>query len=228
VEVECGLLADEARHLNRGWLYGLRHGRPLVTWKLATSLDGRSAAADGTSRWVSNAASRRDTHRLRGEADVMMAGTGTVLVDGPRLNVRDEHDRPLPREAQPLRVVVGERPVPDDAAVRDDSAETWVTGTRDLAVVLGTLFEQGRRHVFLEGGPTLAGAFLRAGLVDEVVCYVAPMLVGDGLSAVQGLPFTTISEAIHLDVADVTTLGEAPDLDVRLTMTPRTPQQRES
>jgi diaminohydroxyphosphoribosylaminopyrimidine deaminase/5-amino-6-(5-phosphoribosylamino)uracil reductase len=228
VEVEGGLLADEAARVNRGWVHGLTHGRPLVTWKLATSLDGRSAAADGTSRWVSNPASRRDTHRLRGEADVMMVGTGTVLVDGPRLNVRDEHDQPLPRDAQPLRVVVGEREVPQDAAVLDDSAETWVTGSRDIAGVLTTLFEQGRRHVFLEGGPTLAGAFLEAGLVDEVVCYVAPMLIGPGIPAVQGLPFTTITEALHLDVLDVTTLGAAPDLDVRLTMRPRPDHQQEA
>jgi diaminohydroxyphosphoribosylaminopyrimidine deaminase/5-amino-6-(5-phosphoribosylamino)uracil reductase len=222
VEVEDGLLADEATRLNRGWLHGLTHGRPFVTWKLATSLDGRSAAADGTSRWVSNAASRRDTHRLRAEADVMMAGTGTVLVDGPRLNVRDDEDRPLPRAAQPLRVVVGERAVAADAAVRDDSAETWVTGTRDLHEVLATLFAQGRRHVFLEGGPTLAGAFLQAGLVDEVVAYVAPMFLGDGLASLQGLPVTTITDALHLDVLDVATLGDPPELNVRLTMSPQT------
>ena len=228
VEVEGGLLADEAARLNRGWTHGLVHGRPLVTWKLATSLDGRSAAADGTSRWVSNAASRRDTHRLRGEADVMMVGTGTVLVDGPRLTVRDADDRPLPREAQPLRVVVGERPVPGDADVLDDAAETWVTGTRDLRKVLTTLFEQGRRHVFLEGGPTLAGAFLRTGLVDEVVCYVAPLLVGAGIPSVQGLPFTTIADALRLDVLDVRTLGDAPDLDVRLTMRPQPRPQQEA
>ena len=228
VEVEGGLMADEAARLNRGWLHGLTHGRPFVTWKLATSLDGRSAAADGTSRWVSNAAARRDTHRLRAEADVMMVGTGTVLVDGPRLNVRDEHDRPLPRENQPLRVVVGERSVPGDAAVLDDSAETWVCGTRDLSAVLGTLFDQGRRHVFLEGGPTLAGAFLQAGLVDEVVCYVAPLFIGDGIPAVQGLPFTTIADARHLDVIEVATLGDAPDLNVRLTMRPQDPNKQEA
>jgi diaminohydroxyphosphoribosylaminopyrimidine deaminase/5-amino-6-(5-phosphoribosylamino)uracil reductase len=225
VEVESGLLADDATRLNRGWLHGLEHGRPFVTWKLATSLDGRSAAADGTSRWVSNAASRRDTHRLRGEADVMMVGTGTVLVDGPRLTVRDDHDQPLPREVQPLRVVVGERPVPADAAVLDDTAETWVTGTRDLHAVLATLFQQGRRHVFLEGGPTLAGAFLQEGLVDEVVCYVAPMLIGAGIPSVQGLPFTTIADALHLDVLEVTTLGDAPEIDVRLVMRPHHPRQ---
>ena len=105
----------------------------------------------------------------------------------------------------------------------DDTAETWLTGTRDLRSVLGTLYDQGRRHVLLEGGPTLAGAFLPAGLVDEVVAYVAPVLLGDGLSSVAGLPVTTIAEALRLDVVDVATLGEAPDLDVRLTLRPRRP-----
>ncbi len=227
IEVQDGLLAAKAAYLNRGWLHGLTHDRPLVSWKLATSLDGRSAAADGTSRWVSNRAARRDTHRLRGEVDVMMVGTGTVLVDDPQLNVRDEQDQPLPREQQPLRVVVGERPVPEDARVLDDTADTWLTGTRDLEQVLGALYEQGRRHVFLEGGPTLAGALLNAGVVDEVVAYVAPMLLGDGLSSVTGLPVTTITDALRLDVLDVATLGDAPDLNVRLSMRPH-PTQQES
>ena len=230
VEVAEGLLHEESAALNRGWLHGLTHDRPLVTWKLATSLDGRSAAADGTSRWVSNAASRRDAHRLRAEADVIVAGTGTVLTDDPQLTARDAEDRPLPREHQPLRVVLGERTVPADARVLDDSAETWLTGTRDLRSVLGALYDQGRRHVLLEGGPTVAGAFLPAGLVDEVVAYVAPVLLGDGLSSVAGLSITTIAEALRLDVVDVATLGEAPDLDVRLTLRPRRPHptQQES
>ncbi len=227
VEVRSGLMAQESARLNRGWLHGLEHDRPLVTWKLATSLDGRSAASDGTSRWVSNAAARRDTHRRRAEVDVMMVGTGTVLVDDPRLTVRDDLDQALPRAHQPLRVVVGERSVPGHAAVLDGTAETWVTGTRDLPSVLGSLFDQGRRHVFLEGGPTLAGAFLRSDLVDEVVAYVAPMFIGDGLPSLTGLPITTIADAVRLSVLDVATLGEAPDLNVRLVMAPRptTPKQ---
>lgn len=223
VDVAQGLMGAESARLNRGWLHGLTHDRPFVTWKLASSLDGRSAATDGTSRWVSNAASRRDTHRLRAEVDVMMAGTGTVLTDDPQLTARDAEDRPLPREHQPLRVVVGERAVPADARVLDDAAETWVPGTRDLQAVLAALYEQGRRHVLLEGGPTLAGAFLRAGLVDEVVAYVAPVLLGDGLPSVTGLTVTTIADAVRLDVLDVATLGEAPDTDVRLTLAPRRP-----
>src|SRR3954466_10128260 len=95
VEVESGLLVDEARELNRIWTFAHLHGRPFVTWKFATTLDGRSAAADGTSRWVSSPASRRHTHRLRALCDVMLVGTNTVAVDDPPLTVRDDRDRPL-------------------------------------------------------------------------------------------------------------------------------------
>ena len=221
VDVVGGLLADEAREVNRAWTFAVEHGRPFVTWKLATSLDGRSAAADGTSRWISNAAARRDTHRLRGECDVVLAGTGTVLVDDPRLTVRDEVDEPLPRERQPLRAVMGLRDVPADRRVLDDAADTVHLRTRDPREALAELHARNRQHVFLEGGPRLAAAFLEAGLVDEVVAYVAPMLVGDGLHAVEGLGISTIAEARHLDVVDVEVVGTGRDRNVRLTMTPR-------
>ncbi len=99
VDVEGGLLADEARTVNPVWTFAVEHGRPFVTWKFATTLDGRSAAADGTSRWVSSRPARLDTHRLRGLCDAILVGTGTVLVDDPQLTVRDEHDRNLPARA---------------------------------------------------------------------------------------------------------------------------------
>lgn len=218
VAVEHGLLAEQAEELNRGWTFGLVHARPLVTWKFAATLDGRSAAADGTSRWVSGPASRLDTHRLRARSDVMMAGTGTVAADDPRLTVRDEQDRPLAH--QPLRAVVGTRELAPDRRVLDDEAETVLLRTRDPHEALATLFDLGRRHVFLEGGPTLAAAFLRAGLVDEVVAYVAPRLLGAGPTAVGDLGITTMAGALHLDVTDVRVLGEGADTNVRLVMTP--------
>ena len=99
----AGLLADEARALNRVWTFAVEHGRPFVTWKFATTLDGRSAAADGTSRWVSGRAARRDTHRLRALCDVMLVGTNTVAVDDPLLTVRDEHDRAARRASRCAR-----------------------------------------------------------------------------------------------------------------------------
>ncbi|HET9501778.1 MAG TPA: bifunctional diaminohydroxyphosphoribosylaminopyrimidine deaminase/5-amino-6-(5-phosphoribosylamino)uracil reductase RibD [Marmoricola sp.] len=220
LEVEMGLLEREARRLNRSWTFALEHHRPFVTWKFATTLDGRSAAADGTSRWISSRPARNDTHRLRGECDVMLVGANTVAVDDPELTVRDEYDEPLAH--QPLRVVVGARDLPAGRRIFNDRAETLHLRTRDPRVVLDDLHVRGRRHVFLEGGPTLAAAFLRAGLVDEVVAYVAPMLLGGGANAVGDLGITTIADARHLLVTDATTLGSGAEANLRLTMSPVT------
>lgn len=214
IEVAQGLEEAAARHLNRAWTFAMEHRRPFVTWKLATTLDGRSAASDGTSRWVSNQAARRDTHRLRAECDAILVGTQTVLDDDPQLTVRDELDRPLARERQPLRVVMGARPIPPQSRVLDDAAPTVVVPTRDPGQVLTELFRLDRQHLFLEGGPTVASAFLRAGLVDEVVAYLAPMLLGAGRSAVGELGITTMQDALHLHVDDITVLDD----NVRLTM----------
>ena len=223
VAVEMGLLEHEARRLNRAWTFALEHDRPFVTWKFATTLDGRSAAADGTSRWVSSRPARIDTHRLRAQCDVMMVGAGTVAIDDPELTVRDEVDAPLPH--QPLRAVVGLRDLPGDKRVFNDRAETVRLRTHDPREALAELFGLGRRHVFLEGGPTLAAAFLQAGLVDEVVAYVAPMLLGAGTSAVGDLGVTTIADALRLQVTDVTTLGTGAETNVRLTLRPRDRQE---
>jgi diaminohydroxyphosphoribosylaminopyrimidine deaminase / 5-amino-6-(5-phosphoribosylamino)uracil reductase len=219
VDVAGGLLAQVARDVNRVWTFAVEHGRPFVTWKFATSLDGRSAAADGTSRWISSEAARRDTHRLRAECDVILAGTGTVLADDPQLNVRDAHGNAMPH--QPLRAVMGLRDVPPDAKVLDDTADTVLLGIRDPAQALAHLFARDRQHVFLEGGPTLAAAFLGAELVDEVVVYVAPVLLGAGTPAVADLGIGTIGEARWLSVEDVTVIGQGPDRNVRITLTPR-------
>jgi diaminohydroxyphosphoribosylaminopyrimidine deaminase / 5-amino-6-(5-phosphoribosylamino)uracil reductase len=222
VEVEAGLMATEARALNAVWTRAVELQRPFVTWKLATTLDGRSAAADGTSRWVSSTAARRDTHRLRALADTMLVGTNTVTVDDPELTVRDSHDQPV--GTQPLRVVMGLRDLPAGRRVLNERAETLHLRTRDPHQALKELWVRERRHVFLEGGPTLAAAFLRAGLVDEIVAYVAPMLLGAGLNAVADLGIGTIAAALRPVVTDVTILpgidGEEPN--VRLTLTPAT------
>jgi diaminohydroxyphosphoribosylaminopyrimidine deaminase / 5-amino-6-(5-phosphoribosylamino)uracil reductase len=224
LEVESGLLAVESGLLNRVWTFAVEHGRPFVTWKLATTLDGRSAAADGTSRWVSSLAARRDTHRLRALCDVMLVGTNTVAVDDPLLTVRDEHDRPLAE--QPLRAVMGERELDPARRIFNADAESVHLRTRDPGAALAELFARDRQHVFLEGGPTLAAAFLRAGLVDEIVAYVAPMMLGAGRSAVADLGITTIAAAFRPRVTDITVLGAAEvqgdgeEPNVRLTLAP--------
>ncbi|QWC87074.1 bifunctional diaminohydroxyphosphoribosylaminopyrimidine deaminase/5-amino-6-(5-phosphoribosylamino)uracil reductase RibD [Nocardioidaceae bacterium] len=222
VDVEAGLMAVESARLNRGWTHALTHGRPYVTWKYAVTLDGRSAAADGTSQWITSPSARADVHRLRGASDVVLAGTGTVLADDPALTVRDADGKPAGH--QPLRAVMGERAadVPPGARVRDDVAETLFLPTRDPAAALQQLHDAGRREVFLEGGPALAAAFLRAGLTDEVVAYVAPVLLGAGPTAVADLGITTITDALRGSVTDVTTLHDegTGQTDVRLTITP--------
>jgi diaminohydroxyphosphoribosylaminopyrimidine deaminase / 5-amino-6-(5-phosphoribosylamino)uracil reductase len=222
VEVEGGLYADEARAVNREWTFAMDHRRPFVTWKFATTLDGRSAAADGTSRWVSSRAARIDTHRLRALCDTMLVGAGTVEVDDPMLTVRDAEDRPL--DVQPLRAVMGLRDLSPGRRVWDGSAPSIQLRTHDPHQALKELFERDRQHVFLEGGPTLAAAFWQAGLIDEVVTYVAPMLLGTGRAAVADLGIGTIADAAHLRIIDVTVLDPAEpgdDTNVRLTMTPR-------
>jgi diaminohydroxyphosphoribosylaminopyrimidine deaminase/5-amino-6-(5-phosphoribosylamino)uracil reductase len=156
---------------------------------------------------------------------VILAGTGTVLVDDPELTVREVDGTPL--RVQPLRAVMGLRDLPAGRRVLNDVAETAVLRTRDPHEALALLRDRDRQHVFLEGGPTLAAAFLRAGLVDEVVGYVAPMLLGAGRSAVADLGIATMAEAMHLDVLDVTTIGEGPDTNVRLTLAPPSPHQKE-
>lgn len=224
VAVEMGLLEREARAVNRAWTFALEHARPFVTWKFATTLDGRSAAADGTSRWISSRPARVDTHRLRALCDVMLVGSGTVAIDDPELTVRDVavlegEGEPLPH--QPLRAVMGLRDLPLDKRIFNERAQTVQLHTHDPRAALAELFALDRRHVFLEGGPTLAAAFLEAGLVDEVVVYVAPMLLGAGPAAVGDLGITTIADALHLQVTDVATLGTGAETNVRITLSPR-------
>ena len=211
VDVAFGLLERDARALNRAWTFAMEHGRPFVTWKLAATLDGRSAAADGSSRWITGEPARRDVHRLRAECDAILVGTATVELDDPQLTVRDEVG--MPAAHQPLRVVMGEREIATGRRVLDDAAETVQLRTHDPRAVLAELHELGKQHLFLEGGPTVAAAFLRAGLVDEVVAYVAPKLLGDGPNVVGDLAVGSIADSLDLTLLDVTRLGD----DVRLT-----------
>jgi diaminohydroxyphosphoribosylaminopyrimidine deaminase/5-amino-6-(5-phosphoribosylamino)uracil reductase len=207
VKVAPGVLTDQVTTGPlREWLHKQRTGVPHVTWKYAASIDGRSAAADGTSQWISSEAARADLHRRRAAADAIVVGTGTVLADNPALTAR------LPDGSlaghQPLRVVVGTREIPPEAKVLNDDSHTMVIRTRDPVEVLRALSD--RTDVLLEGGPTLAGAFLRAGAINRILAYVAPILLGGPITAVGDVGVPSIARALRWRFDSVDQVG--PDL----------------
>jgi diaminohydroxyphosphoribosylaminopyrimidine deaminase/5-amino-6-(5-phosphoribosylamino)uracil reductase len=236
VEVTSGVLADEAAADLEPWLVAVRRRRPHVTWKYAASLDGRTAAVDGTSRWVTGPDSRRDVHRLRALSDAVVVGIGTVLADDTRLTVRD-----WPTTRQPLRVVVdGQARTPSSAHILDDAAPTLVAvgvdadpdrvkrlrdcgaevvelprrdGRLDLGALLATLFDREALALLLEGGATLAGSFVHDRLVDSVVGYHAPALLGAGPPVLGPAGVATIGSAVRLRIRDIAAVGA----DVRIT-----------
>lgn len=200
-----GLFAQEAERVNEVWTFSVRAGRPMVTWKCAVSLDGRVGGPDGGPTSLTGQASHALVHELRSQVGAIIVGTGTALVDDPALTVRIADAKP-PSHG-PLRVVVGSRALPPDSRVLDGSAETLLLDERDPARVLASLTERGVRHALLEGGPTLAAAFLGARLIDRVDWYIAPLLLGAGPIALPG-----IAVAQGVDVEVVTVVGE----DVRI------------
>jgi diaminohydroxyphosphoribosylaminopyrimidine deaminase / 5-amino-6-(5-phosphoribosylamino)uracil reductase len=211
VQVKSGVLAEQvAAGPLREWLHKQRTGLPHVTWKYASSVDGRSAAADGSSQWISSEASRLDLHRRRAAADAIIVGTGTVLADDPALTAR------LPdgslAEKQPLRVVVGMREIPPEAKVLNDDSRTMVIRTHDPMEVLRALSD--RTDVLLEGGPTLAGAFLRVGAINRILAYVAPILLGGPITAVDDVGVSNIAKALRWQFDGVDRIG--PDLVISL------------
>jgi diaminohydroxyphosphoribosylaminopyrimidine deaminase/5-amino-6-(5-phosphoribosylamino)uracil reductase len=218
VSVVAGVLATEGRTLLDSWLTVQRLGRPHVTVKWAQSLDGRAAASDGTSQWITGPAARADVHRRRALADAIVVGTGTVEADDPSLTARAEDGSLLPHQPRP--VVIGERPTPPDAAVRRHPLDPIFIDHHDLAAALGELRRLGVHRVFVEGGPTLASAFLRAGLVDEVLSYVAPVLLGGPRLALGDVGVATITAAARLSLVSVERLGDDLLLIARIDPSP--------
>ncbi len=237
IETGCGLLQAQAAELNRGFIKRMTAGLPYVRCKLAMSLDGRTAMADGESRWITSDAARRDVQRLRARSCAVMTGIGTVLADDPRLDVRDIE---LPHGA-PLRVVIDRQlRFPPGAemlarpgrvlifACREDAdrqdalhrrgAEVHVLPERGfLRRVLSQLAQQEAvNEVLVEAGASLAGALLEEGLIDEVVVYQAPVLMGDAARGLFHLPWIrSMQDRIQLELHELHRIGE----DVRLTLT---------
>jgi diaminohydroxyphosphoribosylaminopyrimidine deaminase/5-amino-6-(5-phosphoribosylamino)uracil reductase len=205
IPVEGGVLADETSEFLRAWLIGVREQRPFVSLKWASSLDGRVAAANGSSQWITGTASRQRVHEQRAAAEAILVGTGTVLADDPSLTARGEAGELMP--VQPLPVVLGERPVPPSARLHSHPAGLLETGTRDVREALSVLFDLGIRRVFVEGGPTVASAFVREGLVDEYLVYLAPTILGGPRAALADVGVATIADQRRLTITSIEQLG---------------------
>ncbi len=239
VQVETGVLEAASRRLNAAFERHVVTGLPFVTLKTAASLDGRTAARDGTSRWITGEDARNDAHVLRGGADAIVAGAGTVIADDPSLTVRD----PSYRGDPPLRVVVDSSGrVPPDSRIFDRSAPTLIatteradraradawaangaevvsfdqdeTGGVSLPELMAHLGKRDVQEVLLEGGATLAWSFVRERLVDRVVLYLAPKLIGgsEAPGIITGEGFAPIDEAVALRIVSVDRIGD----DVRM------------
>ncbi|MGD0320488.1 MAG: bifunctional diaminohydroxyphosphoribosylaminopyrimidine deaminase/5-amino-6-(5-phosphoribosylamino)uracil reductase RibD [Acidimicrobiales bacterium] len=208
ITVDVGLAADEVAELLNPYLKHRRSGLPWVVLKLACTLDGRIAAPDGSSRWLTGPEARADVHRLRAESDAMLVGAGTVRTDDPELTVRDGG----PEARQPLRVVLGNVP-------RGARVEPALEMTGDPKSVLGELGAKGILQVMVEGGARVAHAFHAAGLVDRYVLYMAPALFGgdDGVPMFAGPGASTLDGLWRGKLVSVTRLGD----DLRVEVAPR-------
>jgi len=201
-----GELGLRAREFLAPWLFAVTHHRPFVTLKIAASLDGRVAARDGTSRWITGEESRRDVHALRADVDAVVIGTGTAVTDDPHLTIRDIDSGGY----QPIPVVVGNRDLPPahHLASAIDRNEAIQIRSHDPRATLAHLHDRGVRHVLLEGGPTVAAAWLHAEVVDQLVWFVAPVILGAGPLAIGDLEVRTLTDALRWRVVDVCRRGD--------------------
>ncbi len=213
VRVEVGVEADAIEEQLRPYLHHRRTGRPLVVCKLASTLDGRTAAPDGTSTWITGPDARREVHRLRAESDAIIVGAGTVRADDPSLTVRDwaPADDVEVDDLDPKRLVLGRAPA--DAAIRP-----CLELAGDPEVILDKLGERGVLQLLLEGGATTAGEWHRAGLIDRYELFVAPALMGgdDGLSLLAGAGVATMADLWRGSIESVARVGD----DLHLTVVP--------
>ncbi len=204
IEVIGGVLPKVGEELVYRWLTANRLRRPWVTAKWGSTLDGRTAAADGTSQWITSAQSREYIHLLRSQHDTIAVGTGTALTDNPSLTARTPDGNLFPN--QPLPVVIGTRDIPTGSSLWSHPRGV-LQESGELSEILARLFEIGVRSLFLEGGPNLVNSFIREGLVDEYVVCIAPMLLGGDRTSTGDLGISTLAEGRRLTVLDTKHLG---------------------
>jgi diaminohydroxyphosphoribosylaminopyrimidine deaminase/5-amino-6-(5-phosphoribosylamino)uracil reductase len=199
--------SDELRDIQGAWLHRISLKRPYFIWKVATTLDGYIAASDGTSQWISSEESRTDVQVLRSQSDAILVGTGTALADNPTLYPRIEG------APTPLRVVMGEREIPKEFNLHQGNDETIFIRSRDVSALVEALADKAVNQLLVEAGPTLGTALLKAGIIDEIIIYQAPVLLGAGKKWVADLGINTIKDGLSLKQISTEQIG--PDLKSR-------------
>lgn len=207
VEITARTLEEESAFVNRAWLHKIVKKRPFITWKIASTFDGFTAALDGTSKWITSEESRSLVQRLRAESDAILIGTGTALADNPSLVPKGDARRPL-------RIVMGERKIPVGARLNDGEAQTVFLSTRQTDVLLSEVNGRGLNSILVEAGSTLGTALLLEDLIDEIHWFQAPTLLGTGKKAIGELHIGTLSERRNFAIAESEMMG--PDLHTLL------------
>jgi diaminohydroxyphosphoribosylaminopyrimidine deaminase/5-amino-6-(5-phosphoribosylamino)uracil reductase len=184
----------------RAWLRKEATGRPLMIWKVATTIDSKVAASDGTSQWISGSESREDVQKLRAQSDAILIGTNTALVDNPHLV-------PKGHAARPVRIVCGEQVVPPTHKVFDDEARTILVKSKSIPELISVLKEEKFNRVLVESGPTLGSALMASGNIDELIMYQAPKILGAGKEFVSDLGISTLADHIQLELISTEVMG---------------------
>ena len=199
--------SPELEAVQGAWLHRIATGRPYFIWKVATTLDGRIAASDGTSQWITSPESRHDVQVLRAQSDAILIGTGTALADNPTLRPRIEG------ATNPIRIVMGGRDLPADFNLNDGKSQTIFVKSHSIAELLKALDYIPVNQVLVEAGPGLGSALMAAGIIDEVLLYQAPVVLGAGKSWLEDIGITTIADARHLSLISTEKIG--PDMKFR-------------
>jgi diaminohydroxyphosphoribosylaminopyrimidine deaminase/5-amino-6-(5-phosphoribosylamino)uracil reductase len=214
IDVVGGVESEYISYSNRAWLKKVNTGKPWVVTKIAATIDGKIAAFDGTSKWITSAESRADVAHLRNRVDAIVTTTQTVLSDDAELTPRFEGKNPTGRMKNPVRVVLGQREIPSDCAINNDRAETRFIKSRIFSEVLAFASAEGWNEVLIEAGATLNSALISEGLIDEIVLYQAPSLLGKGKSFVEDLNISTLTDRIDFSYGETTRIGS--DLRIQL------------
>ena len=207
IEVVAGLLESEAAFDNRAWLTKMAMQRPRITWKIASTMDGKVAAADGTSKWITSELARADVALLRSQADAIVSSTATVKADNPLLTSKGAGKNPV-------RIVMGRSEIASGSQILNADAETIAIKSRDLQELITLANSHGFNQLLIESGPTFGTALLKAGLIDEVILFQAPTFFGSGTPSISDLGINSISQRLDFEIADVEVIGA----DLKITL----------